>query len=62
MTQEFKVIIDSYKKDIHKKRSLSSTFEEKVNDALRAGYKIINAQYSVSGMLRSYIGFLVRES
>jgi len=61
MQPEFKVVIDEYNRDIHKKRALSSTFEEKVNDALRAGYKIINSQLVISGMSRSFIAYLVRE-
>ncbi|MFX0004133.1 MAG: hypothetical protein ACFE9C_08115 [Candidatus Hodarchaeota archaeon] len=61
MPPEFKVVIEEYNKDIHKKRALSSTFEEKVNDALRAGYKIVNSQLIISGMSRSFIAYLVRE-
>ncbi|MFX1410070.1 MAG: hypothetical protein ACFFA6_06940 [Promethearchaeota archaeon] len=60
MPPEFKVIIEDYKKEIHKKRSLSSTFEEKVNDALRAGYKVINSQLIISGISRSFIAYMVR--
>ena len=60
MPPEFKVIIEDYNKEIHKKRSLSSTFEEKVNDALKAGYKVINSQLVISGIYRSFIAYMVR--
>ena len=62
MPSEFKVIEENYNKNIHKKRSMVSTFEEKVNDALRAGYKLINSQCLITGMYRAYVAFLVREN
>ena len=62
MPQEFKVLIEEYNKNIHKERALSSTFEEKVNDALRAGFKVINSELVISGVSRSFIAYLVREN
>jgi hypothetical protein len=61
MPSEFKVLMEEYDKDIHKKRTLSGTFEEKVNEALKAGYKVINSQLVISGVSRSFIAYMVRE-
>ena len=62
MPTEFKVIEENYNKKIHKKRSIISTFEEKVTEALTAGYKLVNSQCLFSGPYRSYIAFLTREN
>ncbi|MFW9968940.1 MAG: hypothetical protein ACFFDF_01985 [Candidatus Odinarchaeota archaeon] len=62
MPPEFKVVIEEYNKEIHKKRALSSTFEEKVMDALKAGFKVINAELVISGISRSFIAYMVREN
>lgn len=63
MPQEFKVICEVFDKKVHKDESqLIAAFENKVNEATKAGWKVTNCNFYINPrLLRMYHAFLVRD-
>ena len=59
--QELLVVSETYNKDVHKKTSMIDTFQDKVNEKLKAGYRVVNCTRNVSGPFPVYVAFLVRD-